>query len=109
MLRGKDRLIVALEVPTVDEALRLVDTLSNVSFFKIGLQLFITGSLPTLLQALRQNQVFVDLKVPGFIANTIAAVVDACVTGIVPLLTLSDFMSLPAIRAVTTSRHAMCI
>lgn len=106
MLRGKDRLIVALDVPTVDEALRLVNTLSNVSFFKIGLQLFMTGGLPTLLQSLRQKQVFVDLKVPGDIANTIAAVVDVCVTSNVTFLTLSESMPPPAINAARTAREA---
>src|SRR4051812_47993512 len=60
-LTGKDRLIVALDVPTVDEALRAVEQLDNVTFFKIGLQLFITGGLPDLLQRLRgSKRVFVD-------------------------------------------------
>jgi len=44
-LKGKDRLIVALDVPTVDEALRIVEQLNNVSFFKVGWQLFMTGGL----------------------------------------------------------------
>jgi orotidine-5'-phosphate decarboxylase len=106
MLRGQDRLIVALDVPTVDEALRLVETLDNVSFFKIGLQLFMTGGLPTLLDSLRHKHVFVDLKVPGDIANTVAAVVDACVTGNVAFLTLSESMPPPAIKAATLARQA---
>ena len=42
-LRGKDRLIVALDVPTHDAALALVDELENVSFFKIGLELLFAG------------------------------------------------------------------
>src|SRR5438105_11436778 len=105
-LKGKDRLIGALDVLTVDEALNIVEQLDNVSFFKVGWQLFMTGGLPTLLQALRQKQVFVDLKVPGDIANTIAAVVDACVTGNVTFLTLSESMPPPAIRAATTARQA---
>ncbi len=64
-LRGADRLIVALDVPTVEEALAVVEELDNVSFFKVGLQLFVTGGLPTLLGSLRGKRVFVDLKVPG--------------------------------------------
>jgi orotidine-5'-phosphate decarboxylase len=51
-LTGKDRIIVALDVPTVDEALASVERLDNVSFFKVGLQLFMTGGLPDLLHAL---------------------------------------------------------
>jgi orotidine-5'-phosphate decarboxylase len=105
-LKGKDRLIVALDVPTVDEALKTVEQLDNVSFFKVGLQLFITGGLPTLLQALRQKQVFVDLKMPGDIANTVAAVVDFCVTMNVAFLTVSESMPLPAIAAARSARDA---
>ncbi len=103
-LTGKDRLIVALDVPTVDEALTIVEQLDNVSFFKVGLQLFITGGLPTLLQSLKQKQVFVDLKVPGDIANTIAAVVNLCVDMKVKFLTLSESMPLPAIRSARDAR-----
>jgi len=105
-LRGKDRLIVALDVSSVDEALRAVERLSNVNFFKIGLQLFMTGGLPTLLEALREKQVFVDLKLPGDISNTIAAVVDLCVAQHVAFLTLSGSMPPAAIRAAKGARDA---
>jgi len=103
-LTGQDRLIVALDVPTVDEALTIVEQLDNVSFFKVGLQLFLTGGLPTLLQSLQQKKVFVDLKVPGDIANTITAVVDLCVSMNVTFLTLSESMPLPAIRTARAAR-----
>jgi orotidine-5'-phosphate decarboxylase len=68
--------------------------------------LFITGGLPTLLQSLKQKQVFVDLKVPGDIANTISAVVNFCVNMKVTFLTLSESMPLPAIRSARDARHA---
>ena len=103
---GKDRLIVALDLPTVDEALTAVDQLDNVSFFKVGLQLLMTGGFPAVLQALRQRRVFVDLKLPGDISNTIAAVVDICVEYRVAFLTLSESMPLPAIRAAKAAREA---
>jgi orotidine-5'-phosphate decarboxylase len=105
-LRGKDRIIVALDVPTVDEARASVERLDNISFFKVGLQLFMTGGLPDLLHALRNKRVFVDLKLPGDISNTIAAVIDACVNMNVELLTLSESMPLPAIRAASAARAA---
>jgi orotidine-5'-phosphate decarboxylase len=109
-LTGKDRLIVALDVPTVDEALRAVEQLDNVSFYKIGLQLFITGGLPQLLKELRnQKRVFVDLKVPGDIANTVAAVINMCVENDVTFLTLSESMPVAAIaaaKAARTARHS---
>jgi orotidine-5'-phosphate decarboxylase len=105
-LRGADRLIVALDVPSVDAALRAVDKLDNVSFFKIGLQLFLTGGFPKLLTALSGRRVFVDLKVPGDISNTIAAVVDVCVQHEVAFLTLSESMPAKAIRVAADTRNA---
>ena len=104
--RPGDRLIVALDVPTVDEALRAVEMLDNVSFFKVGLQLFLTGGLSSLLQALRSKRVFVDLKLPGDIGNTIAAVIDQCVVANVEFLTLSESMPVPAIRSAKAARAA---
>jgi orotidine-5'-phosphate decarboxylase len=101
-----ERLIVALDVPTVDEALRAVDQLDNVSFFKVGLQLFLTGGLPALLRSLRLKRVFVDLKVPGDISNTIGAVIDLCIEHGVTFLTLSESMPSPAIRAAAAARNA---
>ena len=102
---GAERLIVALDVPTVDAALQAVETLDNVSFFKVGLQLFLTGGLPTLLQSLRGKRVFVDLKLPGDISNTIAAVIDLCVDQGVTFLTLSESMPRAAIRAAAAARN----
>ena len=55
-LRGKDRLIVALDVPTHDAALALVDELENVSFFKIGLELLFAGGLFSLLEHLHERR-----------------------------------------------------
>ena len=73
---GEDRLIVALDVPTHDEALRIVDDIANVSFFKIGLELFMAGDLFGFLERLQERRrpgggVFVDLKLGGDIGNTI--------------------------------------
>ena len=88
---------MALDLPTVDEALKAVEVLDNVTFFKVGLQLFLTGGLPSLLRSLRGKRIFVDLKVPGDIANTIKAVVDVCIENRVTFLTLSESMPPPAI------------
>jgi orotidine-5'-phosphate decarboxylase len=105
-LRGADRLIVALDVPTVDAALRTVDQLDNVTFFKVGLQLVVACGLPTLLQALRGKKVFVDLKMPGDIGNTIGAVMDICTDHGVTFLTVSESMPLAAIRSAAAARNA---
>jgi orotidine-5'-phosphate decarboxylase len=105
-MRGADRLIVALDVPTVEAALRVVQELDHVSFFKVGLQLFMTGGLPALLQSLRDKRVFVDLKLPGDISNTVRAVIDVCYEHRVTFLTLSDSMPPAAIRVAAAARDA---
>ena len=51
---------------------------TNVSFFKVGLQLFLAGNLYDLLERLQARQrggVFVDLKVAGDISHTVAGFV----------------------------------
>jgi orotidine-5'-phosphate decarboxylase len=104
-MTAADRLIVALDVPTVDEALALVDRLDNVSFFKIGWQLFMTGEVRRLMERLRSRKIFLDLKVPGDIGNTIGAVVEQCVELNVALMTLSDSVPLAAIAAARRARQ----
>jgi orotidine-5'-phosphate decarboxylase len=61
----RERLILALDVPTPDEGKRLVKQLGDsVQFYKIGLQLFMAGGYFELIQWLRGKgkKVFVDLK-----------------------------------------------
>ena len=51
-----ERLIVALDVPTVDEAKNLVETLGDtVCFYKIGLELFMAGGYFELLEWLTRQ------------------------------------------------------
>jgi orotidine-5'-phosphate decarboxylase len=104
-LRGKDRLIVALDVPTAEEALAVVEQLDNVSFFKVGWQLFMAGNLPWLLGQLKAKKVFVDLKVPGDIENTISSVIDLCVAMNVKFFTLSESVLPPTIAAAVKARR----
>ncbi len=72
-LKPRERLIVALDVPSVEAAKSMVARLGDsVSFYKIGYQLAFTGGLsyaPTLVQA--GKQVFLDLKLHD-IGNTVA-------------------------------------
>jgi orotidine-5'-phosphate decarboxylase len=61
----RERLILALDVPTVAEAKGLVDCLGDaVQFYKIGLQLFMAGGYYELIEWLKgkNKHVFVDLK-----------------------------------------------
>lgn len=70
MLSKKDiptseRLILALDVPDVGEARRLVEELDeSVSFYKLGLELFMTGNIYGFMDWLhgRGKKTFVDLK-----------------------------------------------
>jgi orotidine-5'-phosphate decarboxylase len=75
---ARDRLIVALDVPSVAAAQAMVERLGDaVSFYKIGYQLAFAGGLPlaeTLIRA--SKQVFVDLKLHD-IGNTVAKGVES--------------------------------
>ena len=76
-IENKDRLIVALDVPTVADAKAMVEQLGEaVSFYKIGLELFMSGEYFELLDWLKaQNKkIFVDLKffdVPATVGRAI--------------------------------------
>ena len=62
---NRDRLIFAMDVPDCDEARRLTETLGDsVTFYKIGLELMMSGGYFELLDWMlaRDKQVFCDLK-----------------------------------------------
>ncbi len=77
-MNPRERLIVALDVPTADAAMSLVDRLSDhVGMFKVGSQLF-TAEGPGLVRNLvaRGAKVFLDLKyhdIPNTVASAIAS------------------------------------
>jgi orotidine-5'-phosphate decarboxylase len=108
-LRGKDRLIVALDVPTHARAFELVDQLDNVSFFKVGLGLFLQGDVLGFIKKLQERRageggVFVDLKLSGDIGNTITNFVEGCAALNVRFITLVE--SNPLAITVSTLRAA---
>lgn len=77
-MEPRDRLIVALDVPTPEQALRLVDALrGRVGMFKVGSQLF-SAAGPEFVRALTgsDEKVFLDLKYHD-IPNTVAGAVGA--------------------------------
>ena len=69
---ARDRLIVALDVPTVDAARALVGKLGDaVGFYKIGLELAMCGGLDLARElALNRKRVFLDMKLLD-IENTV--------------------------------------
>ena len=85
---SSDKIIVPLDVPTIEDAIALIDQLPDVTFWKVGLELFVnTGS--SILQTLksRQKRIFLDLKLHD-IPNTVAGATRAAVKYDVDLLTL---------------------
>ena len=104
-MNADERLIVALDLPTADDALRLVDRLaSQVGFFKVGSQLF-TAAGPDIVRALvaRNQKVFLDLKYHD-IPNTVAAAVKSAAGLGVSLLTLHGLGGRAMLEAAAGAR-----
>ncbi|MDQ7006435.1 MAG: orotidine-5'-phosphate decarboxylase [Acidobacteriota bacterium] len=80
--KTRERLIVALDLPSAAQALELVDRLGeSVSFYKMGLQLFMAGGYFELIDELRGRgkKVFADLKffdVPATVSSAVEQLVD---------------------------------
>ena len=78
----EDRLIFALDVPEIDQAKDIVTELDDsVNFYKIGMEMLMTGGYFELLNWLieKDKKVFVDLKffdVPETVGRTIARLSD---------------------------------
>jgi orotidine-5'-phosphate decarboxylase len=71
-LAPRDRLIVALDMPGVDDARRLVERIGDSAvFYKVGMELAYGGGLPLVAElAAAGKQVFLDLKLHD-IPNTV--------------------------------------
>ena len=78
IIPANDRLIVALDVPTVSAAKELVTVLDDsVVFYKVGLELFMSGDAFAFVKWLRERdkKVFVDLKffdVPATVGRAVS-------------------------------------
>lgn len=83
-----ERIIVPLDVPTKAAAIALVETLPDVSFWKVGLELFVSSG-PEILTELKQRQkrIFLDLKFHD-IPNTVAGACRSAAQYGVDLLTI---------------------
>ena len=94
------QVIIALDVPTLDEALGLVDALGEgTDFYKVGLELF-TREGPSVVHALRgrDKRIFLDLKLHD-IPNTVARAVARARDLEVDLLTLHATGGRPMMEA----------
>ncbi|MBD1821269.1 orotidine-5'-phosphate decarboxylase [Cyanobacteria bacterium FACHB-DQ100] len=72
-----DRIIVPLDVPSEAAAIALIDKLPQVTFWKVGLELFVSSgsNILTILKQ-RQKRIFLDLKfhdIPNTVAGACAA------------------------------------
>ena len=100
-----DKIIVALDVPTKVAALDLVDQLrEQISFFKIGLQLY-TAEGPKIVRAVLSTgaRVWLDLKLHD-IPNTVARAVESASNLGVHMLTIHLSGGSEMIRAATAAR-----
>ncbi len=83
--RPQDKIIIALDVPDTDGALRLLDSLGEPpTLVKIGLELF-TAQGPSVVKAVmeRGSSVFLDLKfhdIPNTVAHAVKSAADLGVT-----------------------------
>jgi orotidine-5'-phosphate decarboxylase len=106
MTKPADKIIVALDVATKEKALDLVEQLrSEISFFKIGLQLY-TAEGPEIVRAVLATgaRVWLDLKLYD-IPNTVARAVESASTLGVQMLTIHLSGGNEMIRAATTARQ----
>ncbi len=104
--RSANQIIVALDVATNEEALRLVAELSpEVGFFKVGLQLY-TAADPGLIRAISSlgPKVFLDLKLHD-IPNTVAKAVESAGQLGVKMLTIHLSGGSEMVRAAVQARR----
>ncbi len=96
-----NRIIVALDVSTKKEAIALIDKLPQVSFWKVGLELFVSCGTE-ILQILqeRQKRIFLDLKFHD-IPNTVAGACNSALAYGVEFLTIHATAGKKALQAAT--------
>ena len=107
MTKAADKIIVALDVPTKERALDLVEQLgSEISFFKIGLQLY-TAEGPEIVRSVLASgaKVWLDLKLYD-IPNTVARAVESASALGVQMLTIHLSGGSEMIRAATGARNS---
>ncbi|MBW4675554.1 MAG: orotidine-5'-phosphate decarboxylase [Desmonostoc geniculatum HA4340-LM1] len=103
---AEQRVIVALDVPDAKSAIALVDQLEDVTFFKVGLELF-TSTGPKILEILKskQKRIFLDLKFDD-IPNTVAGACRSAARYGVDLLTIHATCGREALKAAVEAAQA---
>lgn len=102
-MNADNRIIVALDVASQEEAIALIDKLPQVSFWKVGLELFVSSG-PGILEVLKQREkrIFLDLKFHD-IPNTVVGACRAAVKYNVDLLTIHATCGKDALQAARSA------
>lgn len=106
-LVAQERLIVALDVPSMQDAVGLVRDLDGlVTFFKIGTELLLSGEAGNLLTSLIKDgkNVFVDLKMQGDIPETVRRTIHTAANVGVKFVTLSYLATRSTIQTAVLAR-----
>ncbi|MFS8882689.1 orotidine-5'-phosphate decarboxylase [Synechococcus sp. R55.3] len=104
-----DRLIIALDTPSQEQALGWVDSLPQVLWWKVGLELFTAAGSP-ILQALKERgkRIFLDLKLHD-IPHTVGRATEVAVSYGVDLLTVHAAGGSAMLRAaVAAAQGSSC-
>ena len=106
----RNRLIVALDVPTIDEARTIIADLGDtVSFYKIGYQLAFAGGLDLARGLASENRiVFLDMKLLD-IDNTVAKAVENVVAMGVSMLTLHAYPKAMRAAVAAAKGSSLCL
>ncbi|MEG4320746.1 MULTISPECIES: orotidine-5'-phosphate decarboxylase [unclassified Microcoleus] len=98
-----DKIIVPLDVPSLESAIALIDQLPDVSFWKVGLELFVSCG-PAIIEILkeREKRIFLDLKFHD-IPNTVAGACRAAAKYNVDLLTIHSTCGKDALKAAQSA------
>ncbi|MFK8182763.1 MAG: orotidine-5'-phosphate decarboxylase [Phormidesmis sp.] len=103
--KGLEKIIVPLDVPGEAAAIALIDALPQITFWKVGLELFVSSG-PNILKALtsRNKRIFLDLKLHD-IPNTMAGASRAAGRYGVDLLTVHASSGSVALKAAQTAAN----
>lgn len=102
-MNANKRIIVPLDVSDEESAIALINKLEQVTFFKVGLELF-TSTGPKILDLLksRQKRIFLDLKFHD-IPNTVAGACRSAARYGVDLLTIHATSGTDALKAASSA------
>jgi orotidine-5'-phosphate decarboxylase len=106
----RDRLIVALDVPDVANARRIITSLGDeITFYKIGYQLAFAGGLDLAKELVQEGRdVFLDMKLLD-IDNTVAKAVENVALMGVKMLTLHAYPKAMAAAVAAAKGSPLCL